>query len=327
MALDLSALDATASSVPHGQVALPGTPARAPLSRFEEDPDNPRFEHDAAAFEALVSDIAQRGILQPIVVRAQPGGVLRIRFGARRYRAALQLGLTDAPYVTTDDERQFDDYAQVAENARRAPLQPLEMATFVAKKLAQGERRRAIAARLQMDPSAMTHLLALVDDAPGWLLELYHGQRCRTPQYLYGLRRLALAHPELVAERCAKASEIDRNFMERLAAECAAAAAPSAGAGAALAQAGTVGSDPASGAAKAQVATIPVPDAPAAEQRKWPPLVKPKLLGRVGKRQVQLALHLRASAPDKTVVLFDDGSVDEVALSSISLTSLEGARG
>lgn len=224
MGLDLSALDATLFAKPESQPALAALPPRAPLALFEEDPDNPRFEHDAAAFEALVVDIGRHGILQPIVVRQLENGKLRIRFGACRFRAAVRLGLADAPYVTTEDERQLDDYAQVSENARRAPLQPLELATFIAKKLALGEKKRMVAERLQMDPSALTHLLALVGDAPAWLLELYHANRCRTPQYLYALRRLDRDHPDLVAARCAQATEVDKHFLDALAVECAALA-------------------------------------------------------------------------------------------------------
>lgn len=68
------------------------------------------------------------------------------------------LGLADAPYVVTDDERQFDDYAQVAENEQRAPLQPLELAAFIAGSWPRARRKNrggAPAHRCQRgDPSA-----------------------------------------------------------------------------------------------------------------------------------------------------------------------------
>jgi ParB family chromosome partitioning protein len=128
MVFDLSALDA---HLPNGPV--PGAAAFAPLASFEEDPDNPRFEDDPAAFELLVADVRQHGILQPVIVRRIGNGKLQIRFGARRCRAARELGLASIPYVVTEDARQFDDYSQVAENQHRANMQPLELAAFAAK--------------------------------------------------------------------------------------------------------------------------------------------------------------------------------------------------
>ncbi len=200
MALDLSALDGWELN-PKPREG--GSAARAVLSLLEEDPENPRFEDAPEDFAALVEDVRAHGILQPIVVRRLASGKLRIRFGARRYRAAVKLGLPDVPYVVTEDPRQFDDYAQVAENERRTALQPLELATFIAKKLQHGDSKAKIAARLGIHPSALTHLLCLVGDVPPILLELYHSRRCRTIQYLYRLGRLWKADSRRVEEACA----------------------------------------------------------------------------------------------------------------------------
>jgi ParB family chromosome partitioning protein len=83
MALDLSLLEqALPSCIP---ATHSDTAPRAALDLFEPDPNNPRFEMDAQAFEQLVADIRVRGILQPIVVRQTESGALRIHFGKRRY--------------------------------------------------------------------------------------------------------------------------------------------------------------------------------------------------------------------------------------------------
>ncbi len=39
-----------------------------PVDQLDEDPDNPRKDFPPEAIEELAQDIAQRGILQPIVV-------------------------------------------------------------------------------------------------------------------------------------------------------------------------------------------------------------------------------------------------------------------
>ena len=209
-ALDLSALDGGPSLRGGAAVEERKTAPRAPLSAFEEDPDNPRTEFDDPEFADFVADVRVRGILMPVVVR-EIEGKLRIRFGHRRYRAAQLLHLADLPYVVTEDERQFDDYSQVSENQKRTPLQPLELAHFIQKKLNLGEKKKDVASKIGIDASAVTHLLSLVD-APAFLLELYHSRKCRAPHYLYELRKLHEKSPELVAERCQSADDIDRGF-------------------------------------------------------------------------------------------------------------------
>ncbi len=216
MGLDLSVLDGDNFPNAAGPFARLGVVPRAPLSSFEEDPGNPRFEEDATQFELLVADVREIGILQPLVVRRQDDGRLRICFGARRYRAALAAGLIDAPYVVTEDPRQMDDYAQVAENERRSPLQPLELATFAAKKIDAGEPKIEVARRLGIHKSALTHLLCLADSPPPFLLELYHSRRCRTPVYLYKLMRLWRRHPQYVESTCASSSVVNAWFVEAL---------------------------------------------------------------------------------------------------------------
>ena len=217
MALDLSRIDLSAlDAQPLAAPTL--TAPKAALSKFEEDPNNPRFEFDDPNFDHLVEDIRVRGILQPVVVQPVDGGKLRIRFGARRYRAAERLKLSELPYVVAEDPRQFDDYAQVSENEQRKSLQPLELATFITKKLKQGESKKQIATNLQIDPSAITHLLGLIEP-PKFILDMYHGGKCRTPQYLYELRRLHDKNPDLVERQCAQADEITRPFVDVLAQE------------------------------------------------------------------------------------------------------------
>lgn len=322
MALDLSALDQDA--VP---AAVRETAARAPLDAFEEDPDNPRFEHDEADFLALVESVRVHGILQPVIVRRQSDGKLRIRFGARRLRSARVAGLADLPYVVTEDERQFDDYAQVAENEQRAPLQPLELARFIEKRLAAGETKRAIAQRLGKDPSALTHLLALAGEPPPLILALYNEHRCRTPQYLYELRRLSETDPDRVREACAAAGLIDRQFVSALAERVADAG-----------YAGTTEKDrsPRPGRIRGSRDHAVEADGLAsgethdttgrvAHSESAISLHSIELLGQVAGRQVTLNLRERPSAPDRLIVIDETGTCSEVAIESIQLTAVRYA--
>jgi ParB family chromosome partitioning protein len=295
------------------------------LSRFEEDPENPRTEFaDDPDFEALVDDVRLRGILQPIVVRPVEGtGRLRIRFGARRYRAALRAGLAEIPYFVTDDERQFDDYAQIAENERRQPLQPLDLAKFVAKRIALGDKKLQISKQLRLDHSVITHLLALVE-GPAFLLELYHGHKCRTPKYLWELARLYTKDAELVERRVAAVEVVDRAFIAALAGELepAKSVPPN------LAPQTKDVLDRAGGGAGERSA--PAPDA--LKRQSTAAAINPGrirnllLLGSYRGRAVTVLWSQRPTAAGHAFVRFEDGSEDEeVPLGDIRLSQLTDA--
>ncbi|OEZ54875.1 ParB/RepB/Spo0J family partition protein [Duganella sp. HH105] len=306
MALDLSMLDVAPSA------ATWRTPT-APLEAFDEDPCNLRFEEEEAGeFEALVAELRARGMLQPLVVRRMPSGRLLIRFGFRRFRAARCAGLAAVPYVVTEDERQFDDYAQVAENARRRDLQPLELATFIARKLAQGERKKEVAARLRLDASAVTHLLALVDDPPPMLLELYHSRRCRSPQYLYELRKLYGRQPQLVRRALADGGEVDRLALATLAA----------GVQAAVDDGGDLAPAAANGSA-APAASLTAAAGPASGEA---PIRRPGLFAVHDGREVLLVLQRRPSAVGRIWVRCD-GEDMELSFDELRLCRLEDLAG
>jgi ParB family chromosome partitioning protein len=324
MALDLSVLDGESGFISAGAGCAP----RAALALFEEDPGNPRFEADPPEFELLVADVRARGILQPLVVRRLDNGRLRIRFGARRFRAAVAAGLADAPYVVTEDARQFDDYAQVAENERRSPLQPLELAAFAARKIAEGESKASVAQRLGIHPSALSHLLCLAGDVPPFLLELYHGRRCRTPVYLYRLRRLWRRDPERIEAVCAAAGEIGAAVIDAL--ECT----PDLASDAVPLSKVPVGPGalPAALAGAVPLADrIPGKGSSASKDRSGSVsagagfLARPRLFGKWQGREVLLVLHRRPSAPDLIVVRYCDGDGElEVCIDEIVLKALRG---
>jgi ParB family chromosome partitioning protein len=317
-----------------GDFRAAGMPAMAPLAAFEEDPDNPRFERSTEEFDRFLADVRERGILQPIVVRRLDDGRLRIRFGARRYRAAVELGLSHIPYVITEDPRQFDGYAQVSENQQRSQLQPLELATFIEKKVREGESKRAIAASLGIDPAAVTHLLALVGEPPSFLLDLYHSRRSRSPWILYRLRFMWNIAPSLVTDACALAGELNGAFLEALEDRIApdrGALANVEGAGSEPTTAATNGALEQGGAGQAAAGLADVPLAKPARRRTKvrprspnPEVLWPQLFGTCEGREVLLLPGL-ASREGQMFVRFVSSGMseqEEVAVDSIRLTRL-----
>jgi ParB family transcriptional regulator, chromosome partitioning protein len=75
---------------------------RIPLEDIEPDPNQPRRSFAATAQQAFDASIAERGVLQPILVRRH-GSKYRIVAGERRYRASLKAGHDDIPALIRDD--------------------------------------------------------------------------------------------------------------------------------------------------------------------------------------------------------------------------------
>jgi hypothetical protein len=69
-----------------------GKPLMVPVTSLCEDPNNPRTEFPDAELDELAQSIRQHGILQAIVVHPSDAqGRYRIHFGAKRFRAAIQV--------------------------------------------------------------------------------------------------------------------------------------------------------------------------------------------------------------------------------------------
>ena len=100
------------------------------ISSIEPDPEQPRTE--IGDLDELVSSVAQRGVLEPILVRPAPDADSAARFriiaGERRYRAALTAGLLEVPAIEMDVSEQEALEIALVENLQRKDLTPFEEA-------------------------------------------------------------------------------------------------------------------------------------------------------------------------------------------------------
>jgi ParB family chromosome partitioning protein len=197
-----------------GKPVPTGLALMVPVDQLDEDPDNPRKDFPPEAIEELAQDIAQRGILQPIVVsdRNDKGRYL-IRFGSRRWRAAIQAGLTTVPVIFAVEAR--NAYDQVAENLKRQNLSPLELAQFIRRRVDAGESNAEVGRQLGMDLSTVAHHLALLSLPPVLDQALKNG-RCESPRTLHELSRLHEEQPEQVAALVAGTEPITREAVASL---------------------------------------------------------------------------------------------------------------
>ena len=104
-------------------------PRRAPIENLQPNPRNPRRLFTDNELDELAASIRERGIIQPIVVRALKGDNFEIIAGERRWRAAQRAGLHDVPIAVVEaNDAQSLEYA-IIENVQRADLNPIEEAT------------------------------------------------------------------------------------------------------------------------------------------------------------------------------------------------------
>lgn len=113
-----------------GEAALPSGVQRVPIEAVKPNPDQPRKIFGREELEELAASIKDKGVLQPILVRTQPGedGVWQIIAGERRWRASQIARLVEIPVIV----QEMDDLAvyevAIIENVQRADLNPLEEA-------------------------------------------------------------------------------------------------------------------------------------------------------------------------------------------------------
>src|SRR5690348_9873611 len=104
-------------------------PRRAPIESLRPNPRNPRRLFTEEELDELAGSVRERGIIQPIVVRALQGDAFEIIAGERRWRAAQRAGLHDVPIALVEaNDAQALEFA-IIENVQRTDLNPIEEAS------------------------------------------------------------------------------------------------------------------------------------------------------------------------------------------------------
>jgi ParB family transcriptional regulator, chromosome partitioning protein len=103
---------------------------RVPIEYVQPNPRNPRRNFSDAELAELAASIKERGIIQPVVVRAVRGAKdsYEIIAGERRWRAAQRAGLHEIPIVSFEATDSEALELAIIENVQRTDLNPLEEA-------------------------------------------------------------------------------------------------------------------------------------------------------------------------------------------------------
>ena len=101
--------------------------ANVPISRISPHPDQPRRHFDEEALNELAASIAQRGVIQPVIVRPLGNGYQLVA-GERRWRAAQKAQLHEIPALIRDLSDRDVMALALIENIQREDLNPIEEA-------------------------------------------------------------------------------------------------------------------------------------------------------------------------------------------------------
>ena len=144
------------------------------LTNIVPSPLQPRREFERGALDELMDSIRQRGIIQPLIVR-QMNGQFELIAGERRWRAAKEIGLTEAPVIV----RQATDLEvlelSLIENLQRADLNPIEEAQAYARLANEfGMRQEDIAQQVGKSRASIANCMRLLDldaQVQGWVVQ------------------------------------------------------------------------------------------------------------------------------------------------------------
>lgn len=163
----LSALMADVNLDPVRSTA-PQSPRRpdmmVPVEKIVPNPDQPRRDFQPEALQDLADSLRQKGVIQPLIVRAIANSDrFEIVAGERRWRAAQIAKLHELPVIVRDfDDAEVLEIA-IIENIQRADLNAIEEALAYRQLMERfGHTQEKIAEALSRSRSHIANLLRLL---------------------------------------------------------------------------------------------------------------------------------------------------------------------
>ncbi len=145
-----------------------------PLAEIIASPLQPRTHFTETAIDELVESIRQHGIIQPLIVRRR-GAHFELIAGERRWRAAMRLGLAEAPIIVREASDQDVLELALIENLQREDLNAIEEARAFARLAREfGLKQEDIAQKVGKSRAAVANsmrLLDLAEQVQSWLTQ------------------------------------------------------------------------------------------------------------------------------------------------------------
>ena len=144
------------------------------LALIVPTPLQPRTVFRDEHLEELVASIKEHGIIQPLIARKR-GDLFELIAGERRWRAAQQVGLAEAPVIIREASDQDVLELALIENLQREDLNPIEEANAFARLAREfGLRQEDIAQKVGKSRAAIANSMRLLDlheQVQSWLTQ------------------------------------------------------------------------------------------------------------------------------------------------------------
>ena len=151
------------TSAPPAEALSRGGPREIEIGRIRPNPHQPRTHFDETAIDELADSIAERGVLQPILLRASGDG-FEIVAGERRWRAAQRAGLHAIPAIVREIDDSVTAELALIENIQREDLNAVEEAEGYRQLVNRyGHTQEAVARIVHKSRSHVANLLRLLD--------------------------------------------------------------------------------------------------------------------------------------------------------------------
>jgi ParB family chromosome partitioning protein len=133
-----------------------------PIEEIETNPEQPRT--NVGDLTELRLSIESKGVLEPLLVRPLSNGRFRIIAGERRFRAAMEAGLTEVPCIELDVPDNEAVEIALIENLHRRDLHAFEEAEGYASLVTRhGYTQQRIADSVGKSRVSVTEALSLLD--------------------------------------------------------------------------------------------------------------------------------------------------------------------
>lgn len=135
------------------------------LTRIVPSPFQPRKRFTEEHLGSLVDSIREKGVIQPLIVRPQPGSNnLELIAGERRWRACRKLGLDEVPVIVREASDQEVLEMALIENLQREDLNPIEEADAYSRLAREfGLTQEDIARRVGKNRATVANTMRLLD--------------------------------------------------------------------------------------------------------------------------------------------------------------------
>ena len=136
-----------------------------PIERIRPNPDQPRRTFAEDALQELASSLAEKGVIQPLIVRIAPDNaqMYEIVAGERRWRAAQIAKLHEIPVILRDYNDTEVLEVAIIENIQRADLNPIDEAAGYRQLMDRfGHTQEQLATALGKSRSHIANLMRLL---------------------------------------------------------------------------------------------------------------------------------------------------------------------